>query len=183
MGVPPPCGSSPIVVDVAGEGFFFTDAAHGVNFDIYGTGRPIRMGWTAQGVQNAFLALPGPDGLVHNGTQLFGNYTAQPPSDTPNGFATLAVYDSTSHGGNADGVIDSRDAIHSSLRLWIDANHDGISQPEELHTLESEGVRSIHLDYKESRHIDQYGNVFRFKARINGQDIGKKAFDVFFVVP
>jgi hypothetical protein len=180
------CTPSPVIIDLNGEGFHLTDAKNGVVFDVAGTGHPIRMGWIAAGADNAFLALPGADGLVHSGKQLFGNYTTQPPSTTPNGFAALAVYDDPKNGGNADGVIDSKDAIFSSLRLWVDANHDGISQPEELHTLPSLGVNSISLKYKESRKTDQYGNQFRYRARVNGeesQDVGQTAYDVFFVTP
>jgi hypothetical protein len=153
-------------------------------FDISGTGNPIQIGWTAKGSDNAFLALPGIDGLVHNGKQLFGNFTSQPPSDSPNGFAALAVYDDPKNGGNGDGIIDSRDAIFSSLRLWIDANHDGVSQPGELHTLASVGVNSISLNYHADARHDQYGNGFRYRARVNPDevtDVGKGAYDVFFV--
>jgi hypothetical protein len=155
-------------------------------FDISGTGNPVQMGWTASGADNAFLALPGADGLVHNGKQLFGNATPQPPSDHPNGFAALAVYDQPANGGNGDGIIDSRDAIFSSLRLWIDTNHDGISQPEELHTLPSLGVSSISLTYKEDDRMDQYGNVFHYRAQVNPggpASAGRMAYDVFFVSP
>jgi len=163
-----------------------TSAANGVKFDLSGTGTPIQMGWIAQGVDNAFLALPGADGLVHNGTQLFGNFTPQPQSATPNGFAALAVYDDPKNGGNGDGVIDSKDAIFPALRLWIDENHDGISQPEELHTLPSLGVESISLDYHEDKRRDEYGNLFRYRAKVNPDDtdlshVGRKAYDVFFV--
>jgi hypothetical protein len=168
-----------------GHGFVLTSAENGVKFDIYGTGILVQMGWTAKGANNAFLALPGYDGLIHNGKQLFGNHTPQPPSDTPNGFAALAVYDDPKNGGNGDGIIDSRDAVFSSLRLWLDSNHDGISQPEELHTLPSVGVTAIQLNYRESRRTDQYGNQFRYQARVNGpesQDVGQKAYDVFFVL-
>jgi hypothetical protein len=161
-----------------------TNAVNGVKFDIAGTGNPIQMSWTAKGADNAFLALPGIDGLVHNGKQLFGNFAFQPPSDHPNGFLALAVYDDPKNGGNGDGIIDSRDVIYPYLRLWIDTNHDGISQPEELHTLASMSVNSISLDYKLSQKVDRYGNGFRYRARVNpdeATDVGKIAYDVFFV--
>jgi hypothetical protein len=174
-------GCSPIIVDTTGNGFLLTDAAHGVSFDIAGSGRPIKISWTAPGASNGFLALPGSDGLVHNGKELFGNFTPQPTSAHPNGFLALAQYDS-----NGDGMIDAKDHIYSELRLWIDANHDGISQPEELHTLPEMGVYSISLDYSLSMRTDEFGNVFRYKAKVNaGQagasDVGKKAYDVFLV--
>jgi hypothetical protein len=181
-----PSGTSPIILDIDGKGFNLTSAAGGVQFDISGTGHPIQMGWTATGAGNAFLALPGADGLVRNGQQLFGDFTPQPPSENPNGFAALAVYDLPANGGNGDGVIDSRDAIFSSLRLWTDSNHDGICQPEELHTLPSLGVNSLSLHYTLSRKVDQYGNVFRYRDAVNPDDpdasrVDRKAYDVFFV--
>src|SRR5262249_44972395 len=110
-------GCSPIMVDVQAEGFHLTSAANGVSFDISGTGHLVRLGWTDARFHNAFLALPGPDNLVHNGKQLFGNFTLQPPSAHPNGFIALAEYDQPENGGNRDGVIDEKDQVFSRLRL------------------------------------------------------------------
>jgi hypothetical protein len=71
--------------------------------------------------------------------------------------------------------------------LWIDANHDGIAQPEEIHTLSELGVFSISLHYRESRREDQFGNLFRYWSRINPTDpaeddskAGRVIYDVFF---
>jgi hypothetical protein len=179
------CVESPIVIDVGGHGYVLTSAAGGVSFDIRGTGNPIQMAWTAPGVDNAFLCLPDSNGKCDDGKDLFGNFTPQPSSPIPNGFAALAVYDDPKNGGNGDGVIDARDAIFSSLRLWIDLNHDGISQPEEMHTLPSLGVNSISLRYKADLRTDQYGNLFRYRAKVNPDDpdashVGRVAYDIFF---
>jgi hypothetical protein len=183
------CGGcpSPIILDLSGKGFFLTSAQDGVSFDITGTDQPIRISWTSAGADNAFLCLPDSDGKCDDGKDLFGNFTPQPPSQHPNGFAALAVYDKPENGGNGDGIIDARDKIFAFLRLWIDSNHDGISQPDELFALPSRGVDSISLNYHPSMRRDQYGNLFRYRARVNPDDLstdadlGRTAYDVFFV--
>lgn len=175
------CNNSPILVDVSGNGFQLTSAADGVSYDISGNAVPVQIAWTAAGAQNAFLCLPDGNGSCNTGKQLFGNFTPQPKSSIPNGFAALAVYDTPANGGNGEGVIDARDAIFSALRLWIDANHDGISQPNELFTLPQLGVTSISLNYKWDQRTDQYGNVFRYRAQVGSTSgAGRTAYDVFF---
>jgi hypothetical protein len=77
-------------------------------------------------------------------------------------------------------------ASFASLRLWIDANHDGICQKSELHTLPSVGVNSLSLKYKEVPKTDQYGNQFRSVAKVNPDDpdasrVDRKTYDVWFV--
>ncbi len=124
--------------------------------------------------------------MIDNGFELFENFTLQPASSHPNGFLALAVYDKPENGGNGDGMIDARDAIWPRLRLWIDADHDGVSQPEELHGLEEMGVFNIGLDYSLSLRTDEFGNVFRYRAKINQgirgpAEVEKQIYDVFFV--
>jgi len=176
----------PLIVDLTGDGFHLTDSAHGVVFDILANNNPFKIPWIADS-RNAFLVLDrNGNGKVDNALELFSNVAPQMPSDHPNGFLALAMYDKPEYGGNGDGVIDSKDLIFSQLRLWIDANHDGISQPGELHTLPEMGVFSISLDYSLSRRTDEFGNVFRYKARVNpglqgSADVGPMIYDVFFV--
>lgn len=177
------CTCSPIIMDVTGNGFNLTSAAEGVVFDISGTGHPVQISWTAPGSTNAFLALPGSDGLIHGGKELFGNFTPQPESQDSNGFRALAVYDLPENGGNGDGIIDARDAIFPALRLWIDANHDGIAQADELRTLSSLGVESISLSYGLSGRRDQYGNEFRYRSEVTmknpaGGEVKRTTYDV-----
>jgi hypothetical protein len=118
---------------------------------------------------------------------LFGNFTEQPappPGQGRNGFLALAEFDQPQQGGNSDGVVDGADAVFARLRLWRDTNHDGLSDPGELHRLPSQDVTRLHLNYRESKRTDEYGNRFRYRAKVDdarGARVNRWAWDVFLV--
>jgi hypothetical protein len=176
---------TPIIIDTDGSGFQLTSAAGGIFWDFYGNGHPLQISWTAKGSTNGWLALDrNGNGVIHSAKELFGNITDQPASSNPNGYLALAVFDEPGNGGNGDGVIDNRDAIWPKLVVWIDSNHDGISQPNELHSLDSLGIHSIDLVYKTVGRTDQYGNQFRYKGTLNpdnGGDVNRTIYDVILV--
>ncbi|HYP49540.1 MAG TPA: hypothetical protein VEQ34_01265, partial [Pyrinomonadaceae bacterium] len=94
----------------------------------------------------------------------------------------LAEYDKSANGGNRNRVIDANDTIFSQLRLWQDINQNGIIESSELHKLSELGLAELELDYKESKRTDEFGNQFRYRAKVKdvqGTQVSRWAWDVF----
>jgi len=128
----------PIVFDLNGDGELALShlSESGVSIDVDGNGVGDSIGWV--GAEDGLL------GLDRDGD---GNITAvseisfvQDLEGAQTDLEGLVAFDS-----NGDGVLSADDARFADFRVWQDANQDGISQSEELRSLEEAGVTSINL--------------------------------------
>jgi len=176
----PCCPGSPIILDLGGDGFHLTDLAGGVRFDLNPSGSAERISWTAPGSDDAWLVLDrNGNGAIDDGTELFGNFTPQPSSDARQGYLALAALDA-----NHDNVIDAQDPIFKELRLWQDRNHDGVSDPGELSTLDAHGILGLDVRFTGQRRTDENGNLFRYAAnvyRAPGSLVSSLSYDVYLI--
>jgi hypothetical protein len=157
---------SPLVLDLNGDGIHTSGVDDPVLFDIDGDGTLDVMTWTARTTSEGFLWLDlNGNGTVDDGRELFGIGTRLPDGAlAQHGFEALRVYDSPAGGGNGDGRISVADAIWARLRIWIDANHNGISEPSEIRAMQLYGAMSISVTYEESVALDENGNDHRLRS-------------------
>ena len=134
--------ATPLVLDLNGDGIHTTSQKAGVEFDLLNTGSRIPTGWV--GAQDGLLVRDiNKNGSIDSGAELFGSSTLLPNGETAvDGFQALAALDT-----NQDGLIDAADHQFTNLMVWQDVNQDGLSQEDELHTLEDLSIQSLNLGF------------------------------------
>jgi hypothetical protein len=166
--------ATPVVLDLNGDGVHTTSAANGVNFDLEANGTVNKVGWVD--TNDGLLALDrNGDGLINNGAELFGSATQTATGTADNGFAAMASMDS-----NHDGILSNLDLNFDKLKVWVDANHDGISQAGELKGLADYHIASINLNAQAGTLTDN-GNLLGLTSSYTTTDGSQHAVaDVWF---
>jgi len=184
-----PDACSPLVLDLAGDGIATSGSDDPVSFDLTGDGVPETITWLARGSDDAFLWIDiDNDHRVDNGRELFGVGTLLPSGETAgDGFVALQAYDRLENGGNGDGVISVADHIWGRLRLWVDGNHDAVSDPTEIAPLQGSQVISLSLTYVRDEVPDANGNLHLLRGmymRRDGSNVDLLPLDdVYFHAP
>lgn len=131
----------PLSLDLDGDGIETVGANAGIIFDFDGDGLKTGTGWVKG--DDGFLVLDrNGNGQIDNGGELFGVDTVKANGQkATDGFDALKDFDS-----NGDGVFDAKDAQFANVRVWQDANQDGIAQAGELKTLAEHNIVAINLD-------------------------------------
>ena len=157
----------PLALDLDGDGIetVATNGFTGTLFDHMGSGIRTATGWISADDGLLVRDING-NGIIDNGTELFGDNTKlKNGGSAQHGFAALADLDS-----NGDKVIDAKDAAFKELRVWRDINQDGISQNNELFTLQSLGIKSFNTAYTDTRQDLGSGNTLAQKGSYTKTD-------------
>jgi len=167
--------SSPIVLDLNGNGINTLNLSAGVQFDLLATGNKSNVGWVGGGDGLLVLDRNG-DGVINNGSALFGEGTTLANGQkAANGYQALAELDA-----NGDGVIDAKDTQFNNLRVWVDGNADGVSQADELKSLADLNIAKLNLDVQKTSIVDN-GNLIGMVSTFETTDGAvHQAADVWF---
>lgn len=149
----------PLILDLDGNGISTfalnsNDFKQNAFFDFDNDGISHATGWTTDG----FLVRDiNKDGVINNGSEVFGDHTLkQDGTKAKHGFNALSDLDS-----NHDGKIDKQDLLFKELKVWQDSNKNGISEQQELKTLDQFNIDSLNLNYHEPNQTLQGGRLFQ----------------------
>ncbi|MBV8270743.1 MAG: hypothetical protein JO067_00565 [Cupriavidus sp.] len=145
---------SPIILDLDGDGVETIGTGSGVYFDHDNNGFAENSGWV--GKDDGILVWDrNGNGQIDDGAELFGNNsTLSNGQKAANGFHALSELDR-----NKDGKVDVSDADFANLRVWRDANSDGVVQQGELLSLTEAGVKSLGVAYTEPGKLNANGDA------------------------
>lgn len=148
-------------------------------FDMSGSGVKSRISCIQNG---AFLVLPDSNGNVVNINQLFGNNTVGPDNQkAANGFKALGKHDEKYQMDPDYGVIVPANRVWRYLRLWEDANCDGVAQGSELQKLDAWDITGIRwIDHIEMVDVDRYGNRTLQRNIAYTKNSRLRVFDIWF---
>ena len=145
-----PAPRDPLVIDLGSKGIELTDVDNGVHFDLDKNGFAEQTSWI--GIEDGFLVLDRNDnGVIDDGGELFGDQVILNSGKiSSSGFEALHELDE-----NKDNIIDKNDSSYEKLYIWIDANHNGLSESGELKELTQLNIASISLNCYESNITDE----------------------------
>lgn len=173
-----------LVVDLTGDGFHLVPPALGVTLTL--RGQAIRVGWTEAGSLNAFLAVDrNGDGRVDVPSELLGkSYVKSDGVLAKSGFdGLLDLF--RDHLSEPKSRMDVDAAEFSRLRLWCDANHDGVAEPKEVVDMATAGVTGVVMSYQVlNRPIVDHGNFVTRRGSVlvtkRGVDFPRSMNDIQF---
>ncbi|UIT36681.1 hemolysin [Xylella fastidiosa subsp. morus] len=145
----------PLALDLDGDGIETTGSdGRVILFDHDADGVKTGTGWLKP--DDGWLVLDrNGNGTIDSGRELFGTDTVKRNGQlATDGFDALRDVDS-----NQDGKIDAADRVFANLRIWRDLNQDGISQANELSTLDANHIVSIGVTATAGRVDLGNGNV------------------------
>jgi len=169
--------STPIVLDLDGNGIQTLSVDAGVRFDMLASGQAVQTGWVGAG--DGLLVMDrNQDGSINNGSELFGSSTnLADGTKAVDGYQALAQLDT-----NHDGVISSADAQFSQLGVWIDGNADGLSGAGEVKSLAQLSITQLSLKAQTGTDTNN-GNLLGLTASYQTTDgVSHAAADVWFAV-
>ena len=172
----------PIALDLDGNGKIDTlSLENGVFFDHNGDKIAFKSSWVNSSDGILARDIDG-DGKITSGAELFGNFTKLKNGElAKNGAEALKDLDD-----NNDGIFDSNDKAFNEILVWQDKNSDGISQKNELKTLNEHNIKSIDLEFMaDNTALDKDNKqilIGSFSTNISNESKNNLASDIDFSV-